>query len=354
MKKIKVLVVFGTRPEAVKMAPLIKKLETNDSLNLKVAVTAQHREMLDQVLEIFDIRPDYDLDIMKEKQSLSHITKRALIGIEEILKKEKPDVCLVHGDTTTSFAASLACFYNGVKVGHVEAGLRTFNKYLPYPEEMNRLLTGKIADFHFAPTKNNKENLVKEGIKENVYVTGNTAIDALQYTVEKKHTFKDERLNNIDFEKKKVLLMTAHRRENLGKPLVDICRAARNVVENNKDVILLYAVHLNPLVQNTALKLLSDHDRIILTEPLDILDMHNVMRRSYFVLSDSGGLQEEAPAMGKPVLVLRNETERQEAIEMGTVKLTGTKYEDIIRNCKSILKEKATYEKMAKDKNMKK
>ena len=325
MSNIKVMSVFGTRPEAIKMAPLIKKLEKNEFIDSIICVTAQHRQMLDQVLDIFDLKPDYDLNIMKDRQTLSGITTRVLQGLEEVIQKENPDIILVHGDTTTTFAGALAAYYNKVKIGHVEAGLRTYDKYQPYPEEMNRQLTGVLADMHFAPTKLAKEHLLKENVSEdNIFVTGNTVIDALQTTLEENYVFSVEELNKIDFKSKRVIAVTAHRRENLGEPLRNICTAIKKIVDEYSDVEVVYAVHKNPAVVGPVHEILGNNDRIHLLDPLDLKDMHNLMNRSYFVMTDSGGLQEEVPSMGKPVLVLRNVTERPEGVEAGTLKIAGT------------------------------
>lgn len=350
--KIKVMSVFGTRPEAIKMAPLVKVLEAAEEIESIVCVTAQHREMLDQVLEIFDLHPQYDLDIMQTRQTLAGITTRALTGLEEVMAKEKPDVVLVHGDTSTTFAGALAAYYNQVKVGHVEAGLRTYDKYQPFPEEMNRRLTGALTDFHFAPTKLAKEHLLKENIDENsIFITGNTVIDALAHTIEDNYTFHEDVLNTIDFHEKRVIAMTAHRRENLGEPLRNICRAVRRLTEEFADVEVVYAVHKNPAVQDVAREILGGHERIHLTDPLDLKDMHNLMCRSFFVMTDSGGLQEEVPSMGKPVLVLRNVTERPEGVEAGTLKLAGTEEETVYQMAKELLTDKDAYETMAQAKN---
>jgi len=349
---IKVMSVFGTRPEAIKMAPLVKELEKNPQIESIVTVTAQHREMLDQVLQIFDIKPDYDLNIMKQGQTLADITTRALNGLDEVIKKAKPDIILVHGDTSTTFAGALAAFYNQVKIGHVEAGLRTYDKYSPFPEEMNRKLTGAMTDMHFSPTISNKNNLLKENVCEStIYITGNTVIDALKTTVKEDYVFADETLNSLDFETKKIILMTAHRRENLGKPLEDICTAARNIVENHPDTELVYPMHLNPKVRDTASKILGGMERVHLIEPLDVEELHNAMKRSYLVLTDSGGLQEEAPSLGKPVIVLRNETERPEAVEAGTVLMGGVVRENIEKLANMLLTDKEAYEKIAKTAN---
>lgn len=349
---IKVMLVFGTRPEAIKMAPLVKELEKNNDIDVKVCVTAQHREMLDQVLEIFKITPDYDLDIMTKGQSLAGITTKALEGLSDVMSKENPDLVLVHGDTTTTFVASLAAFYNKIKIGHVEAGLRTYDKYSPYPEEMNRKLTTALADIFFAPTENNKNNLLKEGIpEEKIFVTGNTAVDAMRYTVNKEYEFDNEELKKVDFKNKKVTLVTAHRRENLGEPLENICKAIKEIVQQNEDVEVVYPVHLNPIVQDTAKNILGNMDRVHLIKPLDAMIFQNVMDRSYMVMTDSGGVQEEAPSVGKPVLVLRSETERPEAIKTGTLKLAGTNKDNIVKLANELLIDKLEYERMSKAKN---
>ncbi|MBD9218840.1 MAG: UDP-N-acetylglucosamine 2-epimerase (non-hydrolyzing) [Clostridiales bacterium] len=352
MDKIKVMSVFGTRPEAIKMAPLVKALDKEPKTESIVCVTAQHREMLDQVLEDFKIVPDYDLNIMKAGQTLEDITVRALTGIGEVIREVKPDIVLVHGDTSTTFAASLASYYNQTKVGHVEAGLRTYDKYQPFPEEMNRRLTGAIADLHFSPTKMAKENLLKENIDENgIFITGNTAIDALKTTIDDSYVFTVDELNKIDFKNKRVITITAHRRENLGEPLKNICRAFRRIADDYEDVEMVYAVHKNPAVSNTVHEILGDHERIHLLDPLDLRDMHNLMNRSYLVMTDSGGLQEEVPSMGKPVLVLRNVTERPEGVEAGTLKLAGTDENTVYGMAKQLLDDKEEYRKMAVAKN---
>ena len=347
MKKLKVITIFGTRPEAVKMAPLVKELETRDEIESIVCVTAQHRQMLDQVLELFKIKPEYDLNIMKTKQSLRGITCRVLEGLEEIFEKEKPDLILVHGDTTTTFAGALAAFYQQIKVGHVEAGLRTFNKYFPYPEEMNRKLTGAIADLNFSPTEGSKNNLLREGIgKDSIFVTGNTVIDAMNYTVEDNYVFDTDELNNIDFNKK-VIMVTAHRRENWGEGIENICKALNRIVEENKDVELIYLVHLNPVVKDVVYKHLEGKERVHLLPPLDTKETHNLMNKCYMVMTDSGGLQEEAPHLGKPVLVLRGVTERPEAVEAGTVKLLGTDEDNIVKNANLLIRDSEEYHKMS-------
>ncbi len=347
-KKIKVMTVFGTRPEAIKMAPLAKELEACEYIDAKVCVTAQHRQMLDQVLEIFDIAPDYDLDIMKQRQSLVGITARVIEGLDEVIKKENPDVILVHGDTSTTFAGALAAFYNKVKIGHVEAGLRTYDKYSPFPEEMNRCLTGVLADFHFSPTVKNKNNLLKENVSEDkIYITGNTVIDALKSTVKKDYVFNDENLRKIDFSKERIILVTAHRRENLGEPLKNICYALKEIADTYKDVRIVYPVHLNPAVREVVFDILGNHDRISLIDPVNVDDLHNAISRCFMVMTDSGGLQEEAPSLAKPVIVLRKETERPEAVEAGTVVIAGVEKDDILSIAKKLLEDKAEYDKMA-------
>lgn len=348
MKK-KVITIFGTRPEAIKMAPLVKELEKREEIESKVCVTAQHREMLDQVLEYFDIKPDYDLNIMKSKQTLTGITNRVLEGLEEVFREEKPDMILVHGDTTTTFGGALAAFYQQIKIGHVEAGLRTFDKYFPFPEEMNRKLTGSLADLHFAPTKVSKENLLREGINEdNIYITGNTVIDAMLHTVKKEYVFENEELNNIDFVNKKVIMITAHRRENWGEGIDNICAALNKIVEENEDVELVYLVHLNPIVKDVVFEKLGNNNRIHLLPPQDTKETHNLMNKCFMVMTDSGGLQEEAPHLGKPVLVLRDVTERPEAVKYGTVKLVGTNIDKIVSEANILLKDNDAYENMSK------
>lgn len=349
MKKLKVMTIFGTRPEAVKMAPLVKELESHDNIESVVCVTAQHRQMLDQVLHMFKITPNYDLNIMQNRQTLVDITVRVLEGLGEVLDKVRPDVVLVHGDTTTTFVGSLAAFYKQISIGHVEAGLRTFDKYFPYPEEMNRKLTGALSDLHFAPTASNKSNLLNEGIKENkIYITGNTVIDALKTTVRDDYRFENKVLANIDYKAKRVITVTAHRRENLGKPLNNICRALKYIADRFTDVEVVYPVHLNPAVQEVAHNILGNHNQVHLVNPLDVQEMHNLMSRSYLVMTDSGGLQEEAPSLGKPVLVLRNETERPEAVAGGTAKLAGTDEEKIISLACELLENTKEYNRMAK------
>jgi UDP-N-acetylglucosamine 2-epimerase (non-hydrolysing) len=345
---IKVLSIFGTRPEAIKMAPLVKALKADSRFESYVCVTAQHRDMLDQVLDIFDIQPDFDLDIMKDRQTLTDITVNALAGLEKVIKELHPDIILVHGDTTTTFVGSLAAFYNKVQIGHVEAGLRTFNKYSPYPEEMNRKLTGAMSDIHFSPTATSKSNLLREGVnEESIYVTGNTAIDALKTTVSENFEFYTEELKKLDYNKKRVIMVTAHRRENLGEPLENICRALKAIAEAYDDVEIVYAVHKNPAVREIVFGILDNMPRVHLLDPLDVDEMHNLMARCFMVLTDSGGLQEEAPSLGKPVLVLRTETERPEAIEFGTLKLAGVDEKNILELAGSLLNDEKEYLKMA-------
>jgi UDP-N-acetylglucosamine 2-epimerase (non-hydrolysing) len=346
---LKVMTVFGTRPEAIKMAPLVKELEKYpEKIQSYVVVTAQHREMLDQVLDIFKIQPDYDLNIMQARQTLVDITTRALIGLDKVIKEVNPDIVLVHGDTTTTFVSSLAALYNQVKIGHVEAGLRTWNKYSPFPEEMNRQLTGVLSDLHFAPTKKSAENLLLENKpKENIYITGNTAIDALKTTVKENYTHPILEQLGLD----RLILLTAHRRENLGEPMRNIFAAIREIVEEFNDIQVVYPVHLNPVVREKAQEILGNHKRIHLIEPLDVIDFHNFASRAYLILTDSGGVQEEAPSLGKPVLVLRDTTERPEGIEAGTLKLAGTNKGNVYQLTKQLLTDKEAYLKMAKASN---
>jgi UDP-N-acetylglucosamine 2-epimerase (non-hydrolysing) len=348
LEKIKVMTIFGTRPEAVKMAPLIKEFEKNEAIDSIVCVTAQHREMLDQVLNMFQIKPQYDLDIMKDRQTLVGITNRVLSGLDEIISKVEPDLILVHGDTTTTFAGSLAAFYNKIKLGHVEAGLRSNDKYFPYPEEINRKLTAVLADMHFAPTSTSKKNLLNEGIKEaSIYITGNTAIDAMLETVDESYEFECEELNKIDYKNKKVIMVTAHRRENWGEPLENICRALKRVALSNPEVEIVYLVHLNPIVKETAYGILSDIPNVHLLPPLEIKGSHNLINRCYMILSDSGGLQEEAPHLGKPLLLLRGVTERPEAVVAGTVRIVGTDEDRIFEETIRLLQHKESYNRMA-------
>jgi len=349
LDRLKATVVFGTRPEAIKMAPLVTELKKYSQIETTVCITAQHRQMLDQVMDIFGIKADFDLDIMKDRQTLADITTRGLEGLNKVFAEVKPDIVLVHGDTTTTFVGSLAAFYNKISVGHVEAGLRTNDKYFPYPEEMNRKLTGVLADIHFAPTKTNKDNLLKENIKENkIYITGNTVIDAIRTTVKKEYVFESAGLKDVDFCGKRVITVTAHRRENLGTPLKNICESLRYIADSYDDIEIVYPVHLNPAVQSVAREILGGHNRIHLIDPIDVQDMHNLMDRSYLIMTDSGGLQEEAPSLAKPVLVLRNETERPEAVKAGTVKLAGTDKDRIISLAKALITDDIEYQKMAK------
>lgn len=347
MKPIKILSVFGTRPEAIKMIPLVQELARHDGVESLCAVTAQHRQMLDSVLDIFSLKPDYDLDIMEPRQSLYTITAKALTGMEGVLKEAKPDLVLVHGDTSTTFAGALAAFYAQVPVGHVEAGLRTYDKYSPFPEEMNRSLVSRIAALHFCPTQANVENLRREGITQGVYQTGNTVIDALGTTVREDHTFDEPSLNGLDFGGKRIVLVTCHRRENYGQPMENIMSALAQLAGEFPDVELVYPVHLSPVVQEVAHRHLDGLPNVKLTAPLDVADMHNLMARSYLVLTDSGGLQEEAPSLGKPVLVLRRETERPEAVTAGTVRLAGTEREDILAMARELLTDEGAYAAMA-------
>ena len=344
----KVMVVFGTRPEAIKMCPLVRELKTRDNLETIVCVTGQHRQMLDQVLQAFEVVPDYDLNIMKDKQTLFDVTQNILAKMKEVLEKVKPNVVLVHGDTSTTFATALAAFYLQIPVGHVEAGLRTYDIYSPFPEEFNRQATGIVAQYHFAPTEMSKQNLLDEGKKaEQIYVTGNTAIDALKTTVREDYTHPvlewvgDSRL----------IMLTAHRRENLGEPLKHMFSAIKRIVDEHHDIKVIYPIHMNPVVRETANKILGHHDRIRIIEPLEVLDFHNFLNKSYLILTDSGGIQEEAPSLGKPVLVMRDTTERPEGIAAGTLKLVGTDEEVIYKNFKLLLTDKESYEKMSRASN---
>ncbi len=344
----KVMCVFGTRPEAIKMAPLVRELERRAGLESLCCVTAQHRQMLDTVLEAFSITPDFDLDIMEARQSLYTITAKALLGMEQVLQRAKPDLVLVHGDTSTTFAGALAAFYAQAPVGHVEAGLRTYDRYSPFPEEMNRTLTGDLAVLHFCPTAANRDNLLREGIQAGIYRTGNTVIDALKTTVRPDFTFRTPLLNRLDYRDKKVVLVTCHRRENYGPPMEAIMTALRRLAQDCPEVELVYPVHLSPVVQEVAHRHLDGLENVHLIQPLDVLEMHNLMARVYLVLTDSGGLQEEAPALGKPVLVLRRETERPEAVAAGTVRLAGTDEEEVYALARELLENRDSYEKMAK------
>ena len=349
MKRIKVLSIFGTRPEAIKMAPLVKELEKRECIESIVCVTAQHRQMLDQVLETFKIKPDYDLDIMRQGQTLSDITSRVLNGLESVIKKAQPNIVLVHGDTTTTFAGALAAFYNQVDIGRVEAGLRTNDKYSPYPEEMNRQMVDCMTDMYFAPTNLSKQNLLMENIEENkIYVTGNTAIDAMATTIKSDYTHPE-----LDWIKngERLILVTAHRRENLGDPMRHIFNAIRKIVDDFDDVKVLYPIHLNPKVRDVAHEVFDGCDRVKLIEPLEVFDFHNFINKCYMIMSDSGGVQEEAPSLGKPVLVLRDTTERPEGIDAGTLKLVGTNEKDIYKETKILLTDKKAYDKMSKASN---
>lgn len=350
MKKIKVMTVFGTRPEAIKMAPLVLELQKQSQrFEAITTVSAQHREMLDQVLDIFHIKPDYDLNIMHARQTLTDITSNVLINLDKILKEAKPDIVLVHGDTTTTFAASVAAFYNQIPIGHVEAGLRTWEKYSPYPEEMNRQMTDAMTDLYFAPTNQSKANLLKENHKEdNIYITGNTAIDALKQTVDKE--YHHDILDKVSPDNK-LILLTMHRRENQGEPMRRVFKVIREVVESREDVEVIYPVHLSPAVQEVAKEILGNTERIHLISPLDVVDFHNLAARSYFIMTDSGGVQEEAPSLGKPVLVLRDTTERPEGVEAGTLKLVGTESEKVKEEMEKLLDNDAEYQRMAQAKN---
>lgn len=344
MSRIKVMTVFGTRPEAIKMAPLVQELKTRSEIECIVCVTAQHRQMLDQVLNVFHIVPDYDLDIMKQGQTLSDITSKALKGLEEVINKEKPNIVLVHGDTTTTFAGSLAAYYTHTDIGHVEAGLRTWNKYSPYPEEINRQTVGLLADMHFAPTEKSKQSLLNEGKNSNnIYVTGNTAIDALNTTVNK--NYKHELFDWLGDDR--LILLTAHRRENLGEPMRHMFKAIKRIVDEFPDVKVIYPVHLNPKVKEVADEILGNDEKVKLINPLEVVDFHNFINKSYLIMTDSGGIQEEAPSLGKPVLVLRDTTERPEGIEAGTLKLAGTNEETIYSLTKNLLTNKSVYNRMS-------
>ncbi len=344
MQKKKIMLVFGTRPEAIKMCPLVNELKKRESIEVKVCVTGQHRQMLDQVLETFEVVPDYDLSIMKEKQTLFDVTVNILQSIREVLEKEQPDVVLVHGDTTTTFVTALACFYLQIKVGHVEAGLRTHNIYSPYPEEFNRQSVGIIAAYHFAPTEMSKQNLLQEGKDPStIYVTGNTAIDALKTTVKKDYTHPE-----LEWAKgSRLIMITAHRRENLGEPMRQMFRAIRRIMDKYEDVKAIYPIHMNPVVRDTANEILASSERIHIIEPLDVFDFHNFLADSYLILTDSGGIQEEAPSLGKPVLVMRDTTERPEGVEAGTLKLVGTEEDTIYEEFDRLLSDETAYKAMS-------
>lgn len=344
-----IMCVFGTRPDAVKMCPLVLELQRRPSLRTTVTLTAQHREMLDAVTALFGVKADYDLNIMKPSQTLESITADILAGMASVLREAKPDLVLVHGDTSTCFVGSLAAFYAGIPVGHVEAGLRSFDRWSPFPEEMNRRMVGQMAELHFAPTMQNRANLAAEGITEGVHVTGNTVIDAFAYTVREGYTFEDENLRAIDFAApgKRYITLTAHRRENQGEGIASICRAVRRIVDEHPDVTVIYPVHLSPAVRNTVFPLLSGHERIVLCDPIGLSDMHNLLAKSTVVLTDSGGLQEEAPSLGVPVLVLRTETERPEAVDAGTVKVIGVDEDVIVAETHRLLTDPAAHAAMA-------
>lgn len=344
---IKVLSAFGTRPEAIKMCPLIKEMERCSEIESVVCLTGQHREMLAQVMNAFQIEAKYNLDIMRDRQTLFTITSDILVGVEDVLEREKPDVVLVHGDTTTSFSVALAAFYKQIDVGHIEAGLRTHDKYSPFPEEMNRTLLSRIAKYHFAPTMQNVKNLWEENIRANIFITGNTVIDAFKTTINPCYTFSNPVLRSLNFADKRIVLVTAHRRENLGRPLENICEAIIELTERYEDIQVVYPVHLNPAVREPVHKLLGGHERISLIDPIDVMDMHNLIARSYLVLTDSGGLQEEVPHFGVPVLVLRVETERPEAVEAGVVKVVGVDTQNIVNNASLLLEDDEVYDQMS-------
>lgn len=348
MERLKVMTIFGTRPEAIKMAPLVKSLERTKEIESVVCVTAQHREMLDMVLRLFDIRPDYDLNIMKHGQTIADINIAILKGMEGVFEKERPDVVLVHGDTSTTFIGALAAFYQKIKIGHVEAGLRSGNIYSPYPEEMNRRLAGVLANYHFAPTMSNYQNLLREGYaEENIFVTGNTVIDALLSMIKTDYCFEEALLNHLDYEEKRVIVMTCHRRENWGEPMVGIFKAVREIAKSHKDVEIIYPIHMNPSIRALADELLSGLDNLHIIEPLDYEPFANLLNKAYLILTDSGGIQEEAPALGKPILVLREETERPEAVEAGTVRVVGVQQRKIVEAVSELLENKESYDQMA-------
>jgi UDP-N-acetylglucosamine 2-epimerase (non-hydrolysing) len=348
MKPIKVMSIFGTRPEAIKMAPLVMHLQSRPEFQSICCLTGQHREMLDSVMQIFRLKADYDLQIMQTRQTLSSITSRTLLGMDSVLEEAKPDLILVHGDTSTTFAGALAAFYHKIPVGHVEAGLRTWDKYSPYPEEMNRTLVGDIAELHFCPTQNNRDNLLREGLRGEMFLTGNTVIDAMQTTVRPDYVFQTKALNDLDFTGRRVITLTCHRRENYGKPMENVMQAVKTLVERHEDVEVVYPVHLSPVVRECAFGILGWLPRVHLIDPIDVEEMHNLMARSYLVMTDSGGLQEEAPALGKPVLVLRRETERPEAVRAGTVRLAGVEQEAILRHAEELLTDREAYQQMAR------
>ncbi len=344
--KIKIMSIFGTRPEAIKMAPLVKELAAREHFESLCCLTGQHREMLDSVMGIFRLRSDFDLNIMQKQQTLSSITTKTLLGMEEVFAKAKPDLILVHGDTSTTFAGALAAFYHKIPIGHVEAGLRTYDRYSPYPEEMNRTLVSDLATLHFAPTKANAENLRTESVQGEIFITGNTVIDAMKTTVREEYSLA--LMDRLRAQGKRVIVLTCHRRENYGTPMENIFRAVRKLLETHEDAEVIYPVHLSPIVRECAAKFLGDEPRIHLIDPVDVEQMHNLLARCCFVMTDSGGLQEEAPALGKPVLVLRRETERPEAVEAGTVRLAGVEYDEIVRMGNALLDDDTLYEQMAK------
>lgn len=348
MKKYKIMSVFGTRPEAIKMAPLVQALAARPEFESLCCLTGQHRQMLDSVMEVFGLQADFDLKIMEKSQTLSTITSKTLLGMDEVIETAQPDMILVHGDTSTTFAGALAAFYHKVPVGHVEAGLRTYDPYSPFPEEMNRVLVGDIAALHFSPTRANAENLRKEGVRGEIFITGNTVIDAMKTTVRESFRFQTPVLNTLDFTGRRIITMTCHRRENYGKPMEDIMRAVAHIVQTHPDVEVVYPVHLSPAVRQCAQTYLGGRERIHLIDPVNVEEMHNLMARSYLVMTDSGGLQEEAPALGKPVLVLRRETERPEAIAAGTARLAGVEYDAIVSMASALLEDSSAYAKMAK------
>ncbi len=347
MNKITVLSVFGTRPEAIKMAPLVKHLASLPEFESLCCLTGQHREMLDSVMEIFRLKADYDLNIMQARQSLSSITSRTILGMDEVIDRARPDLILVHGDTSTTFAGALSAFYHQVPVGHVEAGLRTWDKYSPFPEEMNRTLVGDIAELHFCPTVNNLRNLEREAVAGEKFVTGNTVIDAMKTTVRSDFVFSVPELNRLDFSGRRVVALTCHRRENYGEPMRNIMEAVRELAASHPEIDVVYPVHLSPVVRECVFGILKDQPNVHLIDPIDVENMHNLMARCYFVMTDSGGLQEEAPALGKPVLVLRRETERPEAVQAGTVKLAGVRKEDVLALAEELLTDRAAYDAMA-------
>ncbi len=353
MNKIKIAVIFGTRPETIKMFPILSEIKKYSHLiESKIIVSGQHREMLDQMLEIFQIHPDYDLNIMKQSQSLSHITKNSLLGIEKILKKERPSMVLVQGDTTTTFVGALAAFYQKIKIGHIEAGLRTNNKYYPFPEEINRHLTSVLADLHFAPTEKSCQNLLSEGVKrENIFVSGNTVIDSLFLMIKENYIFREPLLRDVKIFEKKIILVTMHRRENWGRPLRETCQALIKLIDDYSDLLVIFPIHKNPEIRKIANEILKSRKEVLLLDTLDYKDMVNLMSKSYIILTDSGGIQEEAPSLGKPVLVLREETERPEAVEAGVVKLIGTNSKKIIKEVKELLDNKEKYLEMTRNIN---